>query len=176
MYTLDFETIKQVMQEHQKSGFLHAEVPSGVASLREPCRIEISIQAGAIASCTIIGSSGKRLTGKNATDALSRLGRLYWTFTPQQEVVAPPRRETSPIPVPTADSLFPRRIAYLDQHQMRNWSRLHRAIFALADGTKSAAKIAEMLSTSPDLVSRALRELQTIGVIAMGPHNRQYHP
>lgn len=48
---------------------------------------------------------------------------------------------------------------------MHNLSRLHRAVFALADGTKSAAKIAEMLSTSPDLVDKALSDLRSIGVI-----------
>jgi hypothetical protein len=176
MYTLDFETIKQVMQEHQKTGLLYADVPAGVVSLREPCRIEIKIMAGAVVSCTIIGSSGARLTGKKATDELSRLGRLYWIFTPQQEAVTRPLSEVSPVLPPKKDSFFPRRTVFLEQNQMRTWSRMHRAVFALADGTKSVKKIAEMLSTSPDLVSKALQDLQAIGVIAPEPYNGQGRP
>jgi hypothetical protein len=168
-YTLDFETIQQVMQEHQKTGFLYAEVPSGVAQLRESCRIEIKIMAGVIASCIVIGASGQRLTGKEAAQGLARLGRLRWTFTPQQEVAA----QVAPSSLaPGEVTIFPRRYTYLEQAQMRAWPRLHRATFALADGTKSIVKIAEILSVSPDLVNKTLRELQSIGVIVMEPGNR----
>jgi hypothetical protein len=172
MYTLDFETIKQVMQEHQKTGTLHADAPSGVAGLREPCRIEISIQAGAIVSCTIVGGSNRRLTGKKAADALSRLGRLYWTFTSPEEA-APPVREPSPVLQPVALASIPWRTSFLEPQQMHSWSRMHRAAFALADGTRNVAKIAEMLSTSPDVISKILQDLQSLGVIAVGPQNRQ---
>ncbi len=172
MYILDFETIRQVMQEHQKTGCLYAEVPSGVVSLREPCRIEINIMAGTIASCSIVGNSGGHLTGKEAAQELSRLGRLRWTFTPQQEVVAQP---APPAAVPVEDSFFPLRAAHLEQQEMRSWPRMHRRVFVLADGTKSVTKIAVILSTSPDLVNKALRDLQSIGVIAMGPQNGRDH-
>jgi hypothetical protein len=138
--------------------------------------------AGTLVSCAVIGKSGRRLTGKEAARGLSRLGRLRWTFTPQQEVPA-----TESLPATTAQTapmmsfspimgevmVYPRRyIVYLDQQQMRSWSRMHRAVFSLADGTKSVVKIAEMLSTSPALVEKALRELQSIGVIILEPRNR----
>lgn len=169
MYTLDFETIKQVMQEHQKTGLLYADAPSGAGSLREPCRIEINIVAGAIASCSIVGSSGKRVMGKEAMQAISRLGRLRWNLLPQQEAVVQPTSPVAAVPVET--SAIPWRTAQVEQWQARTWPRLHRAVFALVDGTKSAAKIAEILSTSPELVEKALRDLQSIGVITMGPQN-----
>jgi hypothetical protein len=68
-------------------------------------------------------------------------------------------------------SPYPRRAAYLDQEQMRNWPRLHRSVFALADGTKSIIKIAEVLVVPPEIVNRVLQDLQSIGVITMGPRN-----
>ncbi len=173
MYTLDFETIQQVMQEHQKTGFLLAEAPSGIVGLREACHIEIKIVAGAIVSCSVIGSSGRRLTGKEAARGLARLGRIRWTFTPQQEVATQPAPPTSAF---EDISFFPRRyVVYLQQEQMRTWSRMHRAVFSLADGTKNVLKIAEMLSTSPDLVDKALRDLQSIGVIIMEQRNNRNH-
>ncbi len=161
MYTLDFETIRQVMQAHQKTGSLHAQVPAGIASLREPCHIEINIVAGAIVSCAIIGSSGRGFTGEKAIQELFRLGQLSWTFTSRQEVTA----QLVPPALTAREPFFSRRIARLESWHMSRLSRLHRMVFALADGTKSGAKIAEILSTSPDLVDKALNDLQSMGVI-----------
>ena len=163
MYTLDFETIRQMMQEYQQTGFLYSEVPSGIGSLREPCRIEINIVSGEIASCAVVGLSNRRLTGKEAARELARLGRLTWTFTPQQQTAVV--QQVSPALVTRGKNIVPRRTVRLEQRQMQNFSRLHRAVFGLADGTKSAIKIAGLLSTSPDLVEKALSDLQSIGVI-----------
>jgi hypothetical protein len=70
---------------------------------------------------------------------------------------------------PGGNMLYPRRTIQLDQNQTRNWPRIHRQIFALADGTRNIAKIAEMLSAPIDQISRAMRDLQQIGAIVMGP-------
>jgi hypothetical protein len=172
MYTLDFETIRQVMQAHQKTGSLSATTPSGVASLREACHIEINIIAGDIVSCTIAGASGRRLTGEKAIQELFRLGQLSWTFTPRQESITQP---TLPALVPGESIPFPRRIVLLERWQMSNLPRLHRTVFALADGTKSATKIAEILSTSPDLVEKALHDMQSMGIIAMERQDGRNH-
>lgn len=183
MYTLDFETVKQVMQEHQKTGVLYADVPSGISGLSRPCRIEIQLAEGAIVSCSIISDYGQRLSEKETIKKISRLGTLLWTFVPQTSVPAstPPASTTPTTPpaLPTftppafpaltlpISPLFPRRTLQLEREQMRSWPRLHRGIFALADGTRSAAKIAEILSTSPEFVDQALRDLQMLGVILL---------
>ena len=167
-YTLDFDTIQQVMRAHRKTGILYAEAPSGVGKLREACRIEIKIMAGDIASCTVVGNSGRYLTGTEASQGLARLGRIRWTFTPQQgggtsaTPVIPTQKEVSP---------YPRRSAYLDQEQMRSWPRLHRSVFALADGSKSIIKIAEVLVVPPEIVNKVLQDLQSIGVITIDSRN-----
>lgn len=166
MYTLDFETMKQVMQEHQKTGILYADLPTGSAGINEPCRVEVKIMAGKVASCSIVTGSGRRLTEKESVQKLSRLGQLYWTFVPQQEVSDRPA-----FPASAQRVILPQRTVYLEQWQMRSWPRLHRSVFALADGTRSVPKIAGILSTSLDLVEKALSDLQSIGVIAMEPQN-----
>lgn len=170
------------MQAYQQTGLLSAEVPSGVGRLREPCRIEVNVASGLISLCAIVGSSGRSLMGKEAIQELSRLGRLNWTFTPREEesvtplkgeIVTPQPKGEVVTPQPTPRSLvpeegylLPRRIVYLEQSQMRNFPRLHRGVFALADGTKNTAKIAEILSVSPDIVEKALSDLRVMGVIA----------
>lgn len=167
MYTLDFETIKQVMQEHQKTGILSADVPSGTASVKESCRVEIKLVSGTIVSCLIVGVSGRRVPEKTMTQELTQLGRLNWTFTPQLERIAPPVTPVSP----PAARFLPQRTAQIEQWQMNSWPRIHRLVFALADGTKSALKIAEILSVSSEVIDGALRDLQAIGVMAMIPQN-----
>ncbi len=163
--------------------------------MREPCRIEINIMAGTIVSCSIFGKSGRRLTGEKAVKEISRLGQLRWNFTSQGEAAPqpmspapwqpmspflPPSTSPSPpspmSPVPPAPSietsLFPMRTTNLGQQQMRTWTRTHRAVFALADGTKNIEKIAAMLSISPATVYKAVLDLQSLGVLILGPQNR----
>jgi hypothetical protein len=161
--TLNFEMIRQVMQAHQKTGRLYADVPSGVPGLREPCRIEINLVAGSITSCIIVGKSGRRIEGKNADQELVRSGRLRWTFIPQSKEVFQP---TSSTLASGEISFFPQRIVFVEQEQMRTWSRVHRGIFALADGTKNAVTIAKILSVPLEQVQHALRDLQSLGVIS----------
>ena len=165
MYNLDFETMKQVMRAHRKTGYLHADLPTGVPGMAEPCRIEVRLEAGAVVSCFIIGNiSGHRLSESESAKRIARFGRLKWTFTQEENdtslmIMSP----LIPVEVPT----YPRRVVNLEQSQMQTWSRMHRKVFALADGTRSVTKIVGILSTSPDIVEQVLRDLQSIGVIVM---------
>ena len=148
--------------------------------MREPCRIEINIMAGTIVSCSILGKSGRRLAGEKVVREISRLGQLRWNFTSQEEAtmqaMSPASSFLSPaspaFPRSAEVSLFPMRTANLEQRQMRTWPRTHRAIFALADGTKNIEKIAAMLSISPSIVYKAILDLQAIGVLILGPENK----
>lgn len=164
MYTLDFETMMQVMQGHRKTGLLYADVPAGTAGIREPCRIEIKLEAGNMVSCFLITESGQRLTQGDAIKRIARFGTLHWDFLPQAAIAPPALPAPRVIPSPE-NTLFPRRIASVEQWQMQSWPHLHRRIFVLADGTRSLAKIAEILSVPPVSVERVLRDLQSIRVI-----------
>ena len=163
-YELTFETIKQMMHMHRKTGLLHAEISLRMMDVREPCRIEVKVVAGTIISCSLVGKSGRRIPERETMQVLARLGRVRWIFTPKQEVVV---LSEPVVPSPTGfSSMRPRRLVFVDQDQSRSWPRLQRHVFALSDGTKSIAKIAEILSTTPELVENAVRDLQVKGVIA----------
>src|SRR5690348_13275395 len=90
VYTLDIETMRQVMQKYKKTGSLHADLPSGVPGRREPCHVEIALEGGNIVSCSITTSRGPLLTGDRAYQELTRLGRLRWTFVPSGPAVTQP--------------------------------------------------------------------------------------
>ena|SRR5579859_1002523 len=215
MYTLDFDTMKQVMQAHRKTGLLTADVPAGFMGIKEPGRIEIVFEAGTMIGCTIVGVSGWRITSKDAITQIARIGQLFWNFVPQAKpeqgeplsaqtpsgplpqvrIQRPPISGMTPTTQPLSSSqqglpmtpgpqnliparnfagdmlLIPRRAIASDQGQTRSWPRIHRQIFALADGTRNSGKIAEMLSIAPEQVAKALHELQAIGAITLGSQN-----
>lgn len=161
------------MRAHRQTGTLTTDVPSGIARIRGPCRIEIALKAGDIISCTIGNRSGDHLTGKEAMQELSRLGRLRWSLIPQSNNTVP---QVSPNLALATNILIPIRAVPVSQSQMSSWPRLHKQVFGLSNGVMSSAKIAETLSISRDLVEQALRDLQSIGVIAMerrGENERQ---
>jgi len=156
------------MLAYQQTGLLTAEVLSGVMGLRGPCRIELVLKGGRIVLCTLIGTDGGWLTGKDAEQALIQLGRLRWTFTAQSEAELTSPDPQIPVSVTNPKFFIPQRLVQVEQGQMRNWPRTHRLVFALVDGTKNVTKIAEILSISSDIVEKTLSDLQSIGVIAFG--------
>jgi hypothetical protein len=96
IYSIDLETMVQILQEHRQTGVLQAALPNGMAGLRERCRIEIDVVAGNIAACRIEDSSERIvLWGNDALREVHRLGVLDWNLTLQRETLSP-LHETSP--------------------------------------------------------------------------------
>jgi hypothetical protein len=105
VYTLTIEIMIQVMQTHKKTGRLQTDLPSGVTGIREPCYVEIALEAGNVISCSITGSQGPLLTGAKAYQELMRQGRLDWTFVPQTQPL------TTSAPITDSLSIIPTRVA-----------------------------------------------------------------
>ena len=140
--------------------------------MRAPLYIEITLTAGNISRCTLAESSGRSLKAEDAMQAISRLGQIRWTFIQRQEAVPLPAPSVvTPgvltVVAPDIHTIIPRRITPVGKEQVSSWPRLHRAVFGLADGTKSVVRIAEILAIPPGPVNQVLRELQTIGIIVL---------
>src|SRR5438105_210222 len=86
--------MRQVMQKYKRTGYLQADLPSGVRGLRDSCRVEITLKAGEMVSCSITSSRGLLLTGDKAYQELTRQGRLHWNFVPP----SPPVTQSGPGP------------------------------------------------------------------------------
>lgn len=166
MYTLDIETMRQVMQTHKKTGRLQADLPSGIPSLREPCHVEIALEGGNITSSSIVGKSGSLLTGARAYQELTRVGRLNWTFTPQSPTITQ-SEPAPPIALAKQPPRRPRRTVVVGQQEMRPWQRIHKLVYGLVDGRRDVEEIAKLLSTSPEVIEDILSDLQSIRVIVM---------
>lgn len=164
MYTLDIETIRQIMLAHKKTGYLCADLPVDAPARREPWRVEIKLEAGNIISCTIANSQGPLFVGEKAYRELVRLGQITWTLVPLSAAVTPPE----PVVPITSKSVVPRpRQMNMEPLQTRLWPRMHKLVYGLTNGTRSATEIAELLSTTPEVIEKVLRDLQSIHVIEM---------
>jgi hypothetical protein len=165
VYNLDVETMRKIMRTHKKTGYLRADLLSGIPSLRQPCQVEIVLKAGDIVSCSIISNRRQLLTGDKAYQELTRLGQLDWNFVPQ----LPPAVSSEPAALPAEKKIiaYPRRIAIVDQWQMRSWHLMHKQVYGLADGKRSVAEIADLLSTTPETIEAILRDLRSVRVIAL---------
>jgi hypothetical protein len=166
VYTLDIETMSQIMLAHKKTGHLYADLPSGLPGLRESCSVTIVLETGKIVSCSIANDRGFLLTGDKAYRELSHLGRLRWTFVTRSL----PDTRSGLVARSLEEKMVisrPRRIVAVEQWQMRRWQRMHRLVYRLADGTKSVAEIAILLSTNSEIIEETLRDLGSIGVIVL---------
>ncbi|MBE3560183.1 MAG: winged helix-turn-helix domain-containing protein [Ktedonobacteraceae bacterium] len=65
--------------------------------------------------------------------------------------------------------LSPQRTSQVDLKTLSVFSRLHRRILALSDGTRSPQKIAAILSLDLQTVHQCLRELEAEGLITYQP-------
>lgn len=165
MYTLDLVTIMQIMQAHRKTGRLQADLPAGIPKLREPCRVEIALEAGNISSCAIISKRGSLLTRDEAYQKMVHLGRIRWTFVPQNSSVQP-LESANRVPGKAVVSR-PYRVGLIEQEQMRSWRLMHKMVYGLADGTRTIEEIAGLLSATPETIEGVLHDLQSMRVIAM---------
>jgi hypothetical protein len=153
------------MRAHKKTGHLYADLPSGVPSLREPCRVEIALKEGNIVSCSIISNRSIFLTGDKAYQELIRMGPVRWTFVPQSPTTL--LAGSASRPVEKREAAPPRRIGTVEQWQMRSWKRMHKLVYGLADGMRRVEEIAELLSTTPEAIKEVLHDLQSMHVITM---------
>jgi hypothetical protein len=157
--------MRQMMQKYKKTGHLRADLPSGVPGLRESCQVEIALEAGNMVSCSISSNRGRLLTGDKAYQELTRLGRIHWTFVPLLPSVTRP--ELSPRALEKNVISRPRRIVVVGQWQIRSWPPMHKLVYELADGTRSVAEMAELLSATPKAIEEILRDLRSIQIITM---------
>lgn len=168
MYSLDTETMLHILREHRQTGHLQAKIPTGKAGIQEPCRVEMVINTGAIVSCAISSTrSTHHLIGEHALRVLSHAGRLNWIFTSQSAHSPLIDHAVDIVSVKTYG--VPHRLVEPQAAQLATWTFMQRKVFALIDGHKSIAQIAQMLSTSVQAVEQTCSELLAIHMIASKP-------
>ncbi len=85
-YTIDLDTILQILGGYQQNGTLHGDVPPRKLDNRVPLKAQLRLFEGEVISCTILDERGTVIsTGKIALEALRRAGQLNWTMMQEAE-------------------------------------------------------------------------------------------
>ncbi len=161
-YTLPVSAILQTLRDqHNGMTALSARLPAGRRTGHADSRTRLrpdlydSIPHGLLL-----------VQGGEALKALEQLGKLEWQVqgfrgrgeTPSLEHSTGSDPACSPEHL-TDQSIPRRRVAALSPEQQQTFSRRHRQVFALSDGTRSVASIAILLHLSSEEVAHLLHEL-----------------
>ncbi|HEV2662737.1 MAG TPA: hypothetical protein VGU68_19175 [Ktedonobacteraceae bacterium] len=80
-YTIDLDTILQILGGYQQNGTLHGDIPPRKLDNKVPLKAQLRLFEGEVISCTILDERGTVIsTGKVALEALRRAGQLNWTM------------------------------------------------------------------------------------------------
>ncbi len=185
MYSLDTETMLQLLRERRQTGILATDLPLGTAGVRGRLHAVVTITAGKIVDCRIEESNGQLwVVGEEALQELHRLGTLDWSLTLQQTTPKLPAiQQTSPVlnyspylqdsstavtgPIKREEPQIPVRSMLVEASQMTQWPRTHRMVYAMVDGKNTTKRIAELLSMQTTTLEQILRDLQNMRVITI---------
>ena len=169
-YLLDIETLLLFLSSRRQSGEVSTDLKRfpGIA-YKGPCHASITLIEGKVISCIVQDQEGRILVdGENALQGLKGMGQLDWDWstTSLKSVLASPAQTN----LPDMSSIIPRRIVPLEMIDRNTLPRRHWQILLLVDGSRTAARIATILSVSPsqsDLqeVIRMLQDLHQRGII-----------
>ena len=169
-YLLDIETLLLFLSSRRQSGEVSTDLKRfpGIA-YKGPCHVYITLIAGKVITCIVQDQEGRTLVeGESALQALKGMGQLDWDWstTSLKSVLASPAQTN----LPDMSSIIPRRIVPLEMIDRNTLPRRHWQILLLVDGSRTAARIATILSVSPsqsDLqeVIRMLQDLHQRGII-----------
>ncbi|MFL5665957.1 MAG: hypothetical protein ACJ8BW_32110 [Ktedonobacteraceae bacterium] len=158
------------MSSRRQSGEVSTDLKRfpGIA-YKGPCHAYITLIEGKVVSCIVQDQEGKTLIdGERALQGLKGLGQLEWTWSTVnlKSVPAAPAQRNPP----DMSSIIPRRIVPLEMIDRNTLPRRHWQILLLIDGSRTATRIASVLSISPSSselqeVIRILQDLHQRGII-----------
>jgi hypothetical protein len=166
MYTSSLNALLRVVQVTQAT----CTLVTGGAETGEPWRAQLTLSEGQVISCQVQQSADGQLllTAGSALQWLASQGSRSWDQVGNSPKVLLPASRP-PQAEPLLAGAVPHRLAVWGPAERGTWSRKHRQIFGLVDGTRSIERIALMLCQPLDLVQDIVRDLQAQGAITVMP-------
>jgi hypothetical protein len=185
-YTIDLDTILQILGGFQQNGVLQGDLPVRKVGNKVPWRAYLRLVEGKVVACSIIDNRDRPVqSGESALNVLRRAGQLHWLMnreegsdsgplpTEVQRRITPALPQYSPVYADppqgmSTSSLVPRRLILMSMEQMNQtgWSRIYRQVYAMVDGARSVETIASILRVPVGNVERVLNDLQMMRIIA----------
>ena len=164
MYTSSLTALLRVLQATQAT----CTIFTGGTETGEPWQAQLTLSEGQVIFCQVQHSVDGQLllTDSTALQWLASQGNLSWDQVGNPaELLLPASRALQVEPL--LPGAVPQRQAVLGSAERGAWSRKHRQIFGLIDGTRSIERIAMMLRQPLDLVQDMVRDLQARGAITV---------
>ena len=167
VYTTTFTELVEMLMKTQQNWVVNIETEQTGST--KPWQAQLSFVDGIVTVCQVSHKADGRslFTDGGAIRWLMSLPSLTWTLetlAPQQVL---PQAVNGPQMVASSPSSVPRRFTQVEQRVILSLSRKQRQVFALVDGTRSTEKIAAILCQPVEVVTKALHELETMGIVTL---------
>lgn len=194
-YTIDLDTILQILQSFHRSGTLQGDLPARKLNNKVPWQAQLRLLEGEVTACSILDERGAVVqSGGVAFKSLQKVGKINWTMIQESEQTSHqpairfdrvtghlPSNPQLPVPFQTEPHLstgpygqaprplVARRLMHVTVEQMNQegWPRNYRQVYAMADGTRTIEKIATLLALHPQEVASILYDLQRRRVLIL---------
>jgi hypothetical protein len=184
-HVLKLDMLLLILQSHQQTCRLRAEVPAGIMAtathrlgkgkIQAHCQAELVVVQGQVQSCFIRERQKGQLMFQEqvAFELLQQCGVLRWSMLREPDILAqlalslnveesPDNRQTE-----KAQPLYPRRAAYLEQGQLANLPRKYRQVLNLVNGQREINELCHLLHCSRKQLMEILVDLAANRLIKM---------
>jgi hypothetical protein len=160
MYSLDYDTMFQVLRQFCYSGIVSSHVPAHT-TIGQSGYILLAFEDGAVTSCVILNVHGQNLySDAEAYRLLPQLGVLEWE--PVLPSAPQPSMPASPFPVvqsPDGSNHTLFQPLPVPQKQIHTWSTLDRSIRFLCHGMHTNEQIRVLLSRPRHIIEQLVHNL-----------------
>ncbi len=193
MFSLDYDTICQIIERMGYTGVVEATIPTG--KYRHG-KIILHVQEGNIQKRLVITANKQEMTdAKRISHDLSKFSFLEWDLFPLTKISSSEEKHPSslqPIPLsaatperaageeshkftPSAAAAFqtlsatsyPRRLP-VDAARLNTWPFIHRQVYNLSTGQYSEQDMARFLRSAPADLLKVLKDLECMEVVLRG--------
>jgi hypothetical protein len=188
-HALKLDMLLLVLQSHQQTYRLQAEVPAGVMAtathrlgqgrIPVPCQAELVVVQGQVQSCFIREQQKGHILFHEqiAFELLQRCGVLRWSMLRESDILEQlalsPNIKKNPDDGQTekAQPLYPRRAVYVEQEQLATLPRKYRQVLSLVNGQREINELCELLHRSREQIIEILTVLAANRLIKMSNYD-----
>lgn len=174
MFSVDFETIYQIIQQLLYTGVFRAQV-AATRTFSEEGYIELQVKEGVIYGCYFVSDYGKTYKWDHRDSRFPQLGVLDWEMMPEPssksslQMSSPSSlsgsEQSSTIGQNQSSSEILYHAVALPPAQLQQWPMLHRQVYSLIDGRRRPSEIAQILHKEQPKIERIIQDLRQQGFI-----------
>jgi hypothetical protein len=187
-HVLKLDMLLLILQSHQQTCRLQAEVPAGIMAtathrlgkgkIHARCQAELVVVQGQVQSCFIREQQKGQIMFQEqiAFELLLQCGVLRWSMLREPDILAQlalsltieenPDRQTE-----EEQPLYPRQAVYLAQEQLATLPRKYRQVLNLVNGQREINELCQLLHCSREQLMEILADLAANHLIKLSDYD-----